>query len=54
MKEIDFSEKKLSNKDFIEKAPQEIIDSVKEKVEVIRLQLEKMSRNLHFFESMQS
>jgi valyl-tRNA synthetase len=54
MKEIDFSEKKLSNKDFIEKAPQEIIDSVKEKVEVIRLQLEKMNRNLHFFESIQS
>jgi valyl-tRNA synthetase len=54
MKEVDFSEKKLSSKDFIEKAPQEIIDSVKEKVEGIRLQLEKMNRNLHFFESMQS
>jgi valyl-tRNA synthetase len=54
LKEIDFSEKKLSNKDFIKKAPEEIIDSVKEKVEVIRLQLEKMNRNLRFFESMQS
>jgi valyl-tRNA synthetase len=53
-KEIDFSEKKLSTKDFIEKAPQEIVDRVKEKVEDMRLQLEKMDRNLHFFESIQS
>jgi valyl-tRNA synthetase len=53
-KEIDFSEKKLSNRDFIEKAPQEVIDSVKEKVEVMRLWLEKINRNLQFFESIQS
>jgi valyl-tRNA synthetase len=53
MKEIEFSEKKLSNRDFIERAPQEIIDSVKGKMVVVRLQLEKMNRNLHFFESMQ-
>jgi valyl-tRNA synthetase len=53
-KEIDFSEKKLSRKDFIDKAPREIVDGVKEKVELMRLQLAKMNRNLHFFESIQS
>jgi len=51
-KEIDFSERKLSNSDFVEKAPQEIIEGVKEKLEVMRLQLEKLNRNLHFFDSM--
>jgi valyl-tRNA synthetase len=53
-KEIQFSERKLSNDDFIGKAPQEIVDSVKEKVEGMRLQLEKLLRNIHFFESIKS
>jgi valyl-tRNA synthetase len=53
-KEIAFSEKKLSSNEFMEKAPQEIIDGVKEKVEAMRLQQEKMSRNLSFFESVKN
>ncbi len=53
-KEIQFSEKKLSNNDFLGKAPQEIVDSVKEKVGAMRLQLEKLRRNVDFFESLKS
>jgi valyl-tRNA synthetase len=53
-KEIQFSEKKLSTSDFVERAPLEIVDSVKEKVGAMRLQLEKLHRNLDFFESLKS
>jgi valyl-tRNA synthetase len=53
-KEIQFSEKKLSNNDFLGNAPQEIVDSVKEKVGAMRLQLEKLRRNVYFFESLKS
>jgi valyl-tRNA synthetase len=50
-KEMEISEKKLSNKQFMEKAPAEIVDKVKQKVDSMRLQLEKLNQNLNFFES---
>ena len=50
-KDYEVSKNKLSNSQFLEKAPEEIIDSVKEKVEFMHQQLEKLRRNLKFFES---
>ena len=43
--------KKLANKKFLEKAPSEIIDSVRKKVEAMSVKLEKLSQNLNLFES---
>ncbi|MBU2498423.1 MAG: valine--tRNA ligase [Proteobacteria bacterium] len=50
-KEIEMAERKLSNNQFLEKAPDEIVAGVKEKVEAMRLQLVKLNQNLAFFES---
>ena len=50
-KEIEMSERKLSNNQFLEKAPDEIVAGVKEKVEAMRIQLVKLNQNLTFFES---
>jgi valyl-tRNA synthetase len=52
-KDYELSKTKLSNPQFLEKAPEEIIDSVKEKVEFMHQQLDKLRRNLNFFESIQ-
>jgi valyl-tRNA synthetase len=41
---------KLSNQDFLEKAPADIVAKVKEKVEVLSLKLDKLNQNLSFFE----
>jgi valyl-tRNA synthetase len=49
-KDIEASDKKLSNRDFLEKAPGEIVSEVKEKVQSLRLKLEKLNKNLEFFE----
>ncbi len=49
-KDIEFSTKKLSNGEFLEKAPAEIVKGVIEKVEISSLKLEKLNRNLRFFE----
>ncbi len=49
-KEIAGSEKKLSNKGFLEKAPDDVIEKVKEKVSTFRVQLKKLEDNLSFFE----
>ncbi|RLC30876.1 MAG: valine--tRNA ligase [Deltaproteobacteria bacterium] len=49
-KEIAASDKKLSNKQFLEKAPKDIILKVKEKVENLTLKREKLKQNLAFFE----
>ncbi len=49
-KEIDGSEKKLSNKGFLDKAPADVIENVKEKVAVLKAQIEKLRENLSFFE----
>jgi valyl-tRNA synthetase len=51
-KDMEISNKKLANKSFMEKAPPEIVDKVREKVESTSLTLEKLNHNLNFFESL--
>ena len=48
---MDASNKKLSNKGFMEKAPDEIVDKVREKVASMKVKLEKLDKYLNFFES---
>ena len=50
-KDIGSANKKLSNKKFIEKAPAEIVDNVREKVKSMSLKLDKLNKNIKFFES---
>jgi valyl-tRNA synthetase len=50
-KEMEAPGNKLSNKGFLEKAPQEIVEKVKEKHESMKTELEKLERNLKFFEA---
>jgi valyl-tRNA synthetase len=50
-KEMETAEKKLSNAQFMEKAPAEIVDKVKNKVETGRLKIEKLHQNLNFLEA---
>jgi valyl-tRNA synthetase len=50
-KDYAVSKNKLSNPQFLEKAPEEIIQSVKEKMEFMHQQLGKLRHNLNFFES---
>jgi valyl-tRNA synthetase len=51
-RDYEISRGKLSNPQFMEKAPEEIIESVRDKVESMNQQLEKLNRNLRFFESL--
>jgi valyl-tRNA synthetase len=50
-KDLEMLDRKLSNPQFREKAAAEIIEEVQEKKEALGLRLEKLSRNLAFFES---
>jgi valyl-tRNA synthetase len=50
-KDMEASNKKLSNQGFLEKAPQEIINKVRGKVESMEIKLEKLEKNLEFFEA---
>jgi valyl-tRNA synthetase len=50
-KDMEVSNRKLSNKGFLKKAPAEIVDEVREKVEAMILKLEKLNQNLRFFET---
>jgi valyl-tRNA synthetase len=50
-KELEASNRKLSNSQFVEKAPQDIVAGVREKVGALGLKLEKLNQNLNFFES---
>ena len=50
-KDMEISEKKLSKKDFVQKAPPEIVAQVRTKAETMRLKLDKLNQNLDFFES---
>jgi len=43
--------RKLSNEQFMQKAPSEIVEEVRSKMEVLSLKVEKLNRNLTFFES---
>jgi valyl-tRNA synthetase len=49
--EMEVSAKKLSSKGFLEKAPAEIVDKVREKFESMKVELEKFEKNLRFFEA---
>ena len=49
-KEMAGSAKKLSNRKFLEKAPEEIVAGVKEKVKALELKREKLEKNLQIFE----
>jgi valyl-tRNA synthetase len=50
-KDMETSNKKLSNKGFLEKAPEEIINKVRQKVESMEVKLEKLEKNLDYFEA---
>lgn len=50
-KDMEASSRKLSNPQFVEKAPPEVVDNVREKVEIMREKLNKLNHNLNFFES---
>ena len=50
-RDMEVAERKLSNKQFMDKAPDEVIEKVKEKVASMQLQLEKLNQNLNFFVS---
>lgn len=50
-KDMQISQKKLSNSQFLAKAPAEIVEEVKEKVKTFSLKLEKLNQNLRFFET---
>jgi valyl-tRNA synthetase len=50
-KEVETAGRKLSNRGFLEKAPSEIVEEVKRKVEDLSARLEKLNQNLSFFET---
>lgn len=50
-KDMEQSEKKLSNEQFLAKAPAEVVDEVRDRVGAMSLKLEKLNQNLDFFES---
>ncbi|MBW1668720.1 MAG: valine--tRNA ligase [Deltaproteobacteria bacterium] len=50
-KDMASAQNKLSNKRFMERAPAEVVEKVKAKVDSMRLQLDKLNQNLAFFES---
>ena len=49
-KDIDFARKKLSNEGFMKKAPAEVVEEVRTKVQGLSAKLEKLEQNLQFFE----
>jgi len=51
-KEMDVSQKKLSNKGFLEKAPEEIVVEVRAKAEGLASKLSKLQQNLSFLETL--
>ncbi|MDY6879593.1 MAG: valine--tRNA ligase [Thermodesulfobacteriota bacterium] len=49
-KEVGISRNKLANKGFLKKAPPEVVEEVRGKAEALSLKLEKLEKNLQFFE----
>jgi valyl-tRNA synthetase len=49
--DIAASNKKLNNKGFLEKAPREIVEEVRSKVDILSAKLEKINQNLSLFET---
>ncbi|MGD9033740.1 MAG: valine--tRNA ligase [Desulfobacteraceae bacterium] len=52
-KDMEIPTKKLSKREFVEKAPPEIVAQVRMKAESMRLKLDKLNQNLNFFESIE-
>ena len=50
-KEMKTTDTKLANKEFLEKAPEDIVEKVREKAEALKVKMEKLNQNLRFFES---
>jgi valyl-tRNA synthetase len=49
-KDVEMGRRKLQNENFLQKAPAEIVGEVKEKVEALSQRLERLKKNLEFFE----
>jgi valyl-tRNA synthetase len=52
-KDMEIPTKKLSKREFVEKAPPGIVAQVRMKAESMRLKLDKLNQNLNFFESIE-
>jgi valyl-tRNA synthetase len=50
-KDMEGDARKLSSSAFLENAPPDIVEKVKEKVQSIKIKLEKLDKNLKFFEA---
>jgi valyl-tRNA synthetase len=50
-KDLAVANKKLNNNQFLEKAPREIVEEVREKVGSMDQKLEKLNQNLNLFEA---
>ncbi len=50
-KDIDMFKKKLSNKNFVEKAPSHVVEEVREKLNIANEKFEKLNQSLRLFES---
>jgi valyl-tRNA synthetase len=50
--DINVAHKKLSNKGFIAKAPADIVEEVRNKVDILSAKLEKLNQNLSFIETL--
>ena len=51
-REMSLSQKKLANKDFLDNAPDHIVESVKTKVEEMSTKLEKLNHNIKIIEEL--
>jgi valyl-tRNA synthetase len=52
-KEMEGNRRKLSNEAFLEKAPRAVVEQVRERVQKMESKMEKLLRNLEFFESIE-
>jgi valyl-tRNA synthetase len=50
--EIDRSQKKLANRDFLNQAPEQVVEGVREKSELMAVKLEKLHQNLTLIEEL--
>jgi len=50
-KDIEGDIKKLSNRNFVEKAPAEIVEKVKTRVSEMEVKKDRLRKNLEFFQS---
>ncbi len=53
-KDLTLSSRKLSNADFLEKAPAKIVEAVREKVNILTGKVEKLNQNLDFFNGIEN